>query len=151
LTRPYGAPPPGFIYPVVTPADIESMALYFLAPKIAPTPVATRLPNDTNPNDTVNGFVRVEAGGGIKVNLTEYDQAILLHTYMPFEYEPAAAQLAGTVTAYMSAASGLKIGGRYVSEVTHATAIQRRSDPAVNLLRYLSFVTWRVAGEPVAA
>jgi hypothetical protein len=150
MTTP-GAPPPGFIWPVVTPADIESVMLYFLTPLISPTVVATRLPSDTNPTDQVNGFVRVEAGGGPKVNLTEYDQTCLLHVYVPSEYEVTGAQIGQQVSAYVSAAGGLNIGGYYISDVTHCTTWQRRTDPKVNLLRYLSFVTWRVAGNPVAA
>lgn len=141
--------PSGFIYPVVTPADIEWMALFFLTPLMAPTPVATRLPNETMDTDTVNGFLRVEAGGGVKANYTEYDQTILLHTYVPAEFEPLGAELANKAIAYMSAAGGLNISGRYVTEVLHATTVQRRTDPNVNLVRYMSFVTWRILGQPV--
>jgi hypothetical protein len=143
---------PGFTYPVVAPADIEWAVLYYLTPLITPTPVATRLPDDTDPNDTVNGFVRVEAGGGVKKNIIEYNQTILLHTYCPFEYEVQGAQIANNVIAYMSAATGFTIGGTsYVTEVPHATVCQRRTDPDVNLLRYLSFVTWTVAGTALPA
>lgn len=144
-----GAPPPGFIYPVVEPADIEWIAQFFLAPLMAPTVVATRLPNNTNPEDTANGFVRVESGGGPKRNLTEYNQSIFISTYVPFEYEVQGAAIGNKVIAYMSAATGLTIGGRYIVEVPHASTLQRKSDPKVNMLRYLSFVTWTVAGEPV--
>jgi len=126
------------------------MALYFLTPLITPTPVATRLPNDTSPSDTQNGFVRVEAGGGTKKNYTEYNQTVLLHTYVPDEFEVQGAQIANNVIAYMSAAAGLTIGGWYVVDVPHATVVQRRDDPKVNLLRYMSFATWTVAGQPVA-
>jgi hypothetical protein len=147
-----GAPPSGFIYPVVMPSDIEWAARFFLTPLIAPIPVATRLPSDTSPNDTMYGFVRVEAGGGPKKNLLEYDQAILVHTYVPFEYEIQGEEIANTVIAYMSAATGVTIGGSCsVTAVPHATAFQRRSDPRVNLLRLLSFVTWTIAGTPVKA
>jgi hypothetical protein len=146
-----GAPPPGFIYPVVLPADIEWAVRLFLTPLIAPTPVATRLPSDTSPNDTTYGFVRVEAGGGPKKNYLQYNQAILCHTYVPFEYEVQGEQIANTVIAYMSAATGVTIGGScYVADVPHATAFQRRSDPRVNLLRLLSFFTWTIAGTPVS-
>ena len=148
MTNP--APPPGFIYPVVTPADIEWAVRLFLTPKIAPTP-ATRLPNDTSPNDTQYGFVRVEAAGGPKINMLEFNQAVILHTYVPFEYEVQGTQIANNVIAYMAAAAGLTIGGScYVSDVPHATAFQRRSDSRVNLLRLMSFVTWTVVGQPVS-
>lgn len=142
--------PAGFIYPVVVPADIEWLALYFLTPLMAPTPVATRLPVDTQDSDTQHGFLRVEAGGGTKVNLTEYNQTILLHAYVPPEYEPLGAEIANKAIAYMGAAAGLSVSGRYVSHVPHVSAVQRRTDPNVNLLRYMAFVTWRVLGKPVA-
>lgn len=145
-----GAPPPGFIYPVLTPGDIEWMALYFLTPLMFPTPVATRLPNDTMPQDTVNGFLRVEAGGGVKRNLAQYNQTLLLHTYVPDQYEAQGAEIANKAIAYMGAATGVKIAGRQIADVPHVSTVQRRTDPAVNLLRYLSFVTWTVSGEPVA-
>lgn len=144
-----GIPPAGFIWPVVTPGDIETMMQFFLTPLISPTPVATRLPNDTLPTDTQNGFVRVEAGGGPKVSLTEYNQACLLHVYVPFEFEVSGAQIATKVIAYVSAAGGLNIGGHFVADVPHCTTYQRRSDPKVNLLRYMSWVTWTVVGNPV--
>jgi hypothetical protein len=144
-----GAPPPGFLWPVVTPGPVESMALYFLSPLIAPTPVATRLPNDTIESDIAYGFVRVEAGPGPRRNLTEYNQTILLHTYVPFEYEVTGEQIGNNVIAYMGAAGGLTIAGRYVVEVPRISTLQRRTDPKVNLLRYLAFVTWTIAGEPV--
>lgn len=125
------------------------MMMYFLTPIVTPTPVATRLPNDTITTDTVNGFVRVEAGGGPKVSLTEYNQACLLHFYTPFEYETSCAQLAQKVIAYVSAAGGINVGGYFIVDVPHCTTYQRRSDPKVNLLRYMSFVTWTIAGNPV--
>jgi hypothetical protein len=151
MTLPYGAPPPGFIWPVVTPADIESMMMYFLTPIVSPTPVATRLPNDLFPTDTNNGFVRVEAGGGPKINLTEYNQAVLLHYYVPFEYEVSGAQLANKVIAHVGAAGGLNVAGFYITDVPHCSTYQRRSDPQTNLLRYLSYVTWTVAGNPLTS
>jgi hypothetical protein len=144
-----GIPPAGFIWPVLTPADIESMMLFFLTPIISPTPCATRLPNDTRTTDTQNGFVRVEAGGGPKINLTEYNQACILHFYMPFEYEVSNAQLANKVIAYVSAAGGLNVAGYFITDVPHCTSYVRRSDPKVNLLRYMSWVTWTVAGNPL--
>jgi hypothetical protein len=145
-----GAPPTGFIYPVVTPADIEWLATFFLTPLMLPTPVATRLPRANVLTDTQNGFLRVEAGGGVKINLTEFNQTILLHTYTPFEFEVLGAEIANKAIAYMAAATGLNVSGRYVSDVSHVSAVQRRTDPNVNLLHYLSFVTWRVVGQPVA-
>jgi hypothetical protein len=140
-----------WVYPVVKPGPIETMGCLYLQPLITPTPVVTRLDDYDGPTDTPNGIVRVEAGSGTKVNLTEWNQMLLLHTYVPEEYEVQGEEIAGDVAAYMAAATGISVGGYQVTGVPHATAIQRRNDPEVgNLLRYLSFVTWRVAGTPLA-
>jgi hypothetical protein len=147
VSQPYGHPPPGFIWPVLKPADIESLMLFFLTPIVAPAVVATRLPNETLQTDIATGFVRVEAGGGPKISLTHYNQTCLLHVYSPFEFEVSAGQLAQTITAYVSAAGGLNVGGFQVVDVPHCTTWQRRTDPQVNLLRYLSYVTWTVQGQ----
>jgi hypothetical protein len=126
------------------------MACYFLQPLLTPTRVSTELPDDTNPNDTVNGFVRVEAAGGPKISLTEYNQTLLLHTYVPHEYEVQGEAIAQTVDAYVSAVGGQVISGYQIVCVPRASAYTRLTDPRVNLLRYMSTVTWTVAGKPVA-
>ena len=50
--------PAGFIDPVVEPADIESLGLYYLTPYMGTTPIATRLPDPAKQADTINGFLR---------------------------------------------------------------------------------------------
>jgi hypothetical protein len=94
--------------------------------------------------------VRVEAGGGPKINLTQYNQTLLLHTYVPDEFEVQGAKIAQDVTAYVSAVGGQTIYGYQIVCVPRSTAPQRRTDPRVNLLRYMSTVTWTVAGQPVS-
>lgn len=141
--------PAGFIYPVVTPGDIEAMALMFLTPYLGSTVIATRLPDDQDPDDTANGFLRVEAGGGVKKNYIEYNQTVQLHVYVPDEYEAQGADIANTALAYMSSATGRTILGYYITDVPNVSIVQRRTDPRVNLLRYMSFVTWTVAGQLV--
>ena len=140
--------PAGFIYPVVTPGDIEYLVTFFLTPYLSPTPVATRLPDDSDPGDTVNGFLRVEAGGGAKKNYTEYNQTVLLHTYVPDEFEVQGAEIANSAISYMGAATGLTVAGWYITDVPHMSTVQRRTDPNINLLRYMSWVTWTVVGQP---
>lgn len=144
---PNGAPPPGFIYPVVAPADVEAMALTFLNQYMAPTPVATRMPDDTSPGDTEYGFIRVEAGGGVKLNYIQYNQTVQVHTYVPNEYEVQGANIANTAIAYMSAATGQTILGHYITDVPNVSVVQRRTDPRINLLRYMFFVTWTIDGQ----
>lgn len=143
--------PPGFYLPVLVPADIEAMALFFLTPKLAPTPVATRLPDDSDPNDTINGFLRIEAGGGVKLNYTQYNQTVQLHTYVPNEYEVQGVDIANKAIAYMSAAVGVTVNGCYIADVPNASVVQRRTDTRVNLLRYMSWVTWTVEGQPISS
>jgi hypothetical protein len=139
---------PGFVDPVMKPADVEWMAVYYLTPLMYPTPVATRLPNPKDNKDTIDGFLRVERGGGHKCNYFEYDQTIILHAYSPDE--PQAADIIATATAWMSAARGQKISGRSVTGVPHATDGHKLSDPnVINLTRYRSLVTWRVPGHLV--
>jgi hypothetical protein len=128
--------------------DAETIAITFLAPLIAPTPVATRLPDVTDPADQTNGFVRIESGWGSYDNLVEYSTTFLCHTYVPFEYEIQGAQIASTVVAYMSAAQGVivNVPGKdwFIADVPNATSPTRLSDPKVNLLRYMSRVTWTI-------
>lgn len=143
--------PAGFIYPVVTPGDVEAMALYFLSPLLSPTPVATRLPDDNDASDTQNGFLRVEAGGGVKLNYVWYNQTIFLHTYVPNEFEAQGADIMSNAIAYMGAATGKTILGYYVTDVPAVSAVQRRTDPRVNLMRYMSYVTWTIEGRAVAS
>ena len=45
--------------PMMVPADIEELAVTYLAPIMAPTPVGTRLPSPD-----VSGFLRVESADG---------------------------------------------------------------------------------------
>lgn len=137
---------PGFVDPAIKPVDIEWMAVYYLTPIMYPTPVGTRLPNPKSNEDTVNGFLRIERGGGAKVNLTEFDQTILLHAYSP--NEPEAAEISDNAIAWMSAARGQKIAGRSVTGVPHVSDSQKLADPnVVALTRYRSTVTWRVPGQ----
>src|SRR5271156_3408222 len=79
--------PPGFVDPVLEPGDIEWMGMYYLAQYMGTVPIATRLPNPANDADTINGFLRLEAGGGSCPNAFEYDMTLLLHGYSPNEVQ----------------------------------------------------------------
>ena len=137
---------PGFTSPAVLPADIEWLAIYFLTPYMGSTPIATRLPNPKEEADTINGFLRVESGGGTKCNVTEWDLTCILHGYSPNEIQ--ARQICATALTYMSAARGQSVSGWSVTGVPHCTGLQRLSDPNVaKLTRYRAMVTWRVPGQ----
>jgi hypothetical protein len=131
--------------PIVLPPDIEALALDFLGPNLSPTPVATRLPSPTNDADTVNGFLRVEYGGGSKPNRFQYDVQCILHGYSPNEIQASLA--ASQAVALMSAARGQTVNGWYVVGVSGVVAPHRLTDPDVILPRYRASVTWRVAGQ----
>lgn len=134
-----------FVDPVVLPPDVESLARAYLLDKLAPTPIATRLPRPESDDDTVNGMLRVEYGGGSKPNWFQYDVQCLLHAYDPNEI--AAKQIAAKAVALMGAARGQTINGWYVVGVMAVIAPARLTDPNVNLPRFRSAVTWRVAGQ----
>jgi len=131
--------------PILLPPDIEALAVDFLGPNLSPTPVATRLPAPTNDADTVNGFVRVEYGGGTKPNRFQYDVQCIMHGYSPDEIQASLA--AAQAVALMSAARGQTVNGWYVVGVMGVIAPHRLTDPDVILPRYRSAVTWRVAGQ----
>lgn len=137
---------PGYVDPVILPADVEWMAQYYLTPIMSPTPVATRLPQPAQDADTVNGFLRVEFGGGTQANKFEWNLSTILHAYSPNEIQ--ASQISRTATAWMAAARGQIIAGWGITEVPNSVAPHRLADPNVqNLTRYRSMVTWRVPGQ----
>jgi hypothetical protein len=131
--------------PIVLPPDIEALAISFLTPILAPTPVTTRLPSPTKDADTVNGMVRVEYGGGTKPNRFQWDVQAILSGYSPNEIQ--ASLLASQAVALMSAARGQTVAGWYVVGVMGVVAPHRLTDPDVILPRYRAAVTWRVAGQ----
>lgn len=132
--------------PVLLPPDIEALTIAYLTPLVAPTLVTTRMPSPTQETDTISGLLRVEYGGGSKANRFQYDVQVIMNAYNPNETD--ASLLAAQAVAAMSAARGQTIDGWYVVGVMAVMAPTRLSDPDVILPRYLSSVTWRVAGQP---
>lgn len=132
--------------PVLLPPPLETLAVAYLAAPMSPTPIATRLPSPDADADTVNGFLRVEYGGGFKPNRFQYDVQCLMHAYSPDEIQ--AEHIANQAVALMSAARGQSINGWYVVGVMNVIVPHRLSDPDVILPRYRSMVTWRVSGQP---
>lgn len=137
--------PPGFIDPVLEPPDIEFLAQYFLTPYLGSTPIATRLPNPNLQADTINGFLRVEAGGGNDANAFQYNMTTILHGYSPNEIQ--ASWICRTAFKWMKAARGQSIAGWFVSCVPNTVSPHRLGDPnVVGLTRYRAMVTWTVPG-----
>lgn len=137
--------PPGFIDPVLEPADIEWLGLYYLTQYMGPTPIATRLPNPKDNADTINGFLRLEAAGGSDPNKFQDNLTLLLHGYSPNEIQ--ASWICRTAYKWARAATGQAISGWYVSRVTNCVPPHKLSDPnVVALTRYRAMVTWQVPG-----
>ena len=130
--------------PIMVPADIEELAVDYLTPIVAPTPVATRLPSPAADSDTVSGFLRVECAGGTKPNLIEYDLNVIVHAYSPDEVQ--ASSIARHAVAALCAAAGLTLNGWFVGDTSNPVTPTRLTDPNVNLPRYRAICTWRVTG-----
>jgi hypothetical protein len=139
-----------FVDPVVLPPNIETLAINYLKSYLSPTPIATRLPTPSADADTVNGFLRVESGGGSKPNRFQYDIQCILHGYSPNEIQ--ADTVAEQAVALMGAGRGQTVSDGtnnwYVVGVMGVVVPHRLTDPDVILPRYRASVTWRVAGQP---
>jgi hypothetical protein len=55
---------------VIWPPPVQGLAVNYFTPIMAPVPGASRLPQPSKSGDTVNGFLRIEAGGGSSVPTT---------------------------------------------------------------------------------
>jgi hypothetical protein len=137
---------PPTVDPLLRLPKIVVLARAWMLSAMAPTPIVTRLPNPDNAADTVNGTLRLEEGGGTRANRFHYDMQVLLHGYSPDEDQ--AESIANDATMLMAAARGQTIQGWYIVDVPAAGVAMKRTDPDVILPRYLSTVTWRVAGQP---
>lgn len=132
--------------PMMVPADIEELAVTYLTPIMAPTPVGTRLPSPAADADTISGFLRVESAGGTQPNPVEYDLNVIVHGYSPDEVH--ASTIARHAVAALVAATGLTINGWFVGDTSNPVTPTRLTDPNVNLPRYRAICTWRVTGHP---
>ena len=80
---------PEHLDPVNLPPDIESIAFTYLTAIVAPTPVATRLPNPDLEQDTINDFLRIEAAGG-NLTVTAVAVKIVAAAKVPVRVAPSA-------------------------------------------------------------
>jgi hypothetical protein len=140
---------PGFVYPALRRPPIEFLVITYLTPFMGSTPISSRLPTAPNDFDTINGLLRVEAGGGTKANLLEFNMTVILHAYSPFEVQ--AEEISDTAMAWMTAADGQTIAGWSVTKVCSTVEKHKLGDPNVQkLTRYRSMVTWRMPGRVLA-
>ena len=158
---PYGPPPydmPGNpdgepIYPTIYPPPVQALTVAYLTPRIAPVPVATRLPQPERTEDTISGFIRIEAAGGsLRGNDLVFDAGIILHSYAPNNQESQAEINMMRAVAHMGNAQGRYIvhpslQRPWFVQYSRITALAtKRADPLVNLTRFRAMVSWRVKG-----
>jgi hypothetical protein len=139
-------------FTTLLPPPIEAMAVDYFTTLMAPTPVATRLPVPTESEDTINGFLRLEAGGGALVGEELlWDMSVILHAYSPVE--PQAEAIIGRALAWGSNATGttttLDGVDWYVTFSRPTSLATKQQDPLVNLPRYRAMCTWRIPGQPL--
>lgn len=140
-----------FVDPVILPPKIGQLFRAYLLNGLSPTPIATRLPSPDTQADVVNGFLRLEYGGGSKPNRFQYDLQCIGHAYSPDQN--VAEDIANKFVALAGAARGQTIQDPntgypwFVVGVMGVVAPHMLTDPDVNLPRIRSSVTWRVAGQ----
>jgi hypothetical protein len=143
------------VYQTHRPPPTELLALAYYGPLVAPTPVATRVPQPSATADTINGFLRVEAGGGtLRLDTILWDVSVILHAYAPNTEEAMAEQLIEEAVAWGANAQGtttfMDNGDAWYITYSRCTSFAiRKADPYVNLTRYRAAVTWRVPGIPI--
>jgi hypothetical protein len=151
--------PPNLVRPFAPtrPPPPEALAKAYYTPLVAPTPVATRLPKPANTADTINGFLRVEAGGGtLRGELLLWDISIILHAYAPNTQEGIAEDLIDEALTWGANAAGytqiMPNGDEWYITYSRVSGFaMRKADPLVNMTRYRGMVTWRIPGLPVVA
>lgn len=147
----------GPFWPTLWAPPVQALAINFLRPRLAQQgiPVATRLPQPQNTADTINGFVRLESGGGKPCgdDMT-FDVSVIVNSYAPNNLESTAEINCMTACAHLGNAQG--------QWITHPTLnrpwfimwsrttglMHKQGDPLVNLVRFRAMVSWRAQGMP---
>ena len=142
-------------YTTTRPPPTELLALQYFGPLLSPTPVATRVPSPSSTEDTINGFIRVEAAGGtMRRDQIFYDVSVLLHAYAQNTDEALAEELIQDAIAWGANAQGtttvMTNGDQWYVAYSRVQALAvRKADPMVALTRYRAMVCWRMQGIPV--
>lgn len=136
-----------YVVPPLLPADVEDLVIYYYTPLLSPTVVDTRTPKPDDSADTINGFLTVESADVTRFGLAAWDLSFILHAYSPVESE--ASDISNRAMAYGTAVQGLTVMGWYVIGLVGASGSHKLPNPDVNLPRYRSSLTWRVAGRPI--
>lgn len=136
-----------YVVPPVLPPDTQDLGIYYFTPLLTPTPVDSRLPKVDDDKDTVNGFLTIESGPSSRIGLAQWDVSMVLHAYSPEEAE--AADISNKAMAYGTSVQGLTVMGWYIVGLVTAIGSDEIPNPDINLPRYRSALTWRVAGHPI--
>lgn len=142
-------------YQTIYPPPIQGLAISYFTPRLAPTPVATRLPMPSQTEDVVNGFLRIEAAGGsVMVDELMFNCGIIVHAYAPNNRESFAEILCMHALAHGGNAQGQLITHPSLQRPWYITYSRitalgvRQADPLVNLTRFRGMVMWRCQGMP---
>lgn len=160
--------PPPHVRPVATsgplaprpftttqPPPIESLGMAYFPPLMTPLLVSTRVPQPAPNKETVNTFLRIQAGGGSQTpEGILWNMTLILHSYAPNEQESVAEQNLATALAWGANAQGttltLKNGDVFYVTYSRANGVgHRQGDPFVDLIRYRGMISWRVQGKPL--
>jgi hypothetical protein len=136
-----------YVVPPLLPPDVQDLGIYYFTPLLAPTPVDSRLPKPADDKDTVSGFLTIEAAPSNRIGLAQWDVSMVLHAYSPVEAE--AADISNKVMAYGTAVQGLTVMSWYIVGLVNAMGSEQIPNPDIDLPRYRSALTWRVAGHPI--
>lgn len=138
----------------IYPPPIQGLARAFFVSHMAPTPVATRLPQPERTADTVNGFLRIEAAGGaIQVDELLFNCNIILHSYANNNMESLAEIImmralgkGGNAQGQMIVHPSLQRPWYVLYSKISGLAV-KQSDPLVAMSRFRAMLTWRVQGQ----
>ena len=143
-------------FTTVAPPPAAGLAIAYFTPLMAPTPVATRTPQPSKTEDTINNFLRIEAAGGTPLReQLLFQTSILLHCYCTNNQESAGEQTLGKALAWGGNAQGTWIthpstGDEYFVAASSITALaEKTADPAVALTRWRGMVTWLIQGKAI--
>lgn len=138
----------------IYPPPAQGLARAFLVPHMAPTPVATRLPQPERTADTVNGFLRIEAAGGaIQVDELVFNVNIIIHAYANNNQESLAELIlvralgkAGNAQGQLIVHPSLQRPWSVMYSRISGLGV-KQNDPLVAMSRFRGMVTWRVQGQ----
>jgi hypothetical protein len=139
--------------PTIWPPPIQGLAIAYFTPRLAPIPEATRLPQPGRTQDTVNGFIRIEAAGGsLMTDQVFFTCGLIIHSYAPNNQESMAEINMMHAMAHAGNAQGRLLVHPSLQRPWYVTYSRitalgvRQADPLVNMTRFRGMVTWQIQG-----